>query len=144
MRKEVRATLPDVQRGLIEIPSDRKETLGPEEPAVRYLRQPARAKRARKLAAHHLDRIGMIDRPVALAAAGFVISGEYGDPFQQSGFAGPVFTDDDRDRPVEIQFEGSPQKSKAERLSRGGGDARRLEPDAPQIRRRHIDRSISF
>ena len=47
----------------------------------------------------------MIDRPVSLAAAGFVIAGEHRDPFEQGGFAGAIFTDDDGDRPVETQFE---------------------------------------
>ncbi len=85
----------------------------------------------------------MIDRPIALAAAGFVISGEHGDAFQQRGFAGAVLTDDDRDRPIKAQFEIIVQKGQAKRIGRAVGDARRLEPNAPEIRRRHIDRSIS-
>ena len=43
----------------------------------------------------------MIDRPITLAAAGFVIAGEHGNPFQESRFAGPVFTNDDGDGTVE-------------------------------------------
>jgi hypothetical protein len=46
----------------------------------------------------------MIDRPVTLAAAGLVISRQHGDPFQESRFAGAVFTDDDGDGPVETQL----------------------------------------
>src|SRR5712671_3399061 len=77
----------------------------------------------------------MIDRPIALAAAGFVISGEHGDAFQKSGFAGPVFPGDDSDRPIEIQFEVILQKGKTERIGRPVGDARRIEPDPLEVRR---------
>jgi hypothetical protein len=85
----------------------------------------------------------MIDRHVALAAAGFVVAGQNGDPFQQRGFAGAVFAGDDGDRAVEIQIELISQERQAERIGRAVVDARRIEPDAPEIRRRHIDRSIS-
>src|SRR5216684_4379136 len=85
----------------------------------------------------------MIDGPMALAAAGFVISGEHGYSFQQRRLAGAVFTDDDRDRPVETQFEVIVQERQAERIGRAVLDARWIEPDAPEIRRGHIDRSIS-
>src|SRR5229473_6154836 len=85
----------------------------------------------------------MIDRPITLAAAGFVIAGEHGNPFQESGFAGPVLTDDDGDGPIETQLKIILQERKAERIDRAVGDARWIEPDAPEIRRRQIDRSIS-
>src|ERR1700730_10263709 len=85
----------------------------------------------------------MIDRHVPLAAAGFVISGEHGYSFQQRGLAGAVLADDDGDRPIKTQLEIVVQERKAERIGRAVGDARRLEPDAPEIRRRHIDGSIS-
>jgi hypothetical protein len=86
----------------------------------------------------------MIDRPVSLAAAGFVIAGEHGDPFQQRGFAGAVFADDDRDRAVETEFEIVPQQGKAERIGLAVLNARWLEPDPPQIRRRHLDDAVSL
>src|SRR5260221_13460289 len=85
----------------------------------------------------------MIDGPVALAAAGFVISGEHRDAFEQSGFAGAVFTGDDRDRLVETQLEVIVQERKAERIGRPVVDARWIEPDPPQVRRRHPNVAIS-
>ncbi len=86
----------------------------------------------------------MIDRHVALAAAGFVIAGQHRDPFEEGGFAGAVFADDDGDRPVETQFEIIAQERQAERIGRAIGDARRVEPDPPEIWRRHVDGSIAF
>src|SRR5713226_708566 len=77
----------------------------------------------------------MIDRPITLAAAGFVIAGEHGDPFQKSGFAGPVLTDDDGDRPVETQLKIILQERKTERIGRAVGDARWIEPDPLEVRR---------
>jgi hypothetical protein len=85
----------------------------------------------------------MIDRPIALAAAGFVISREHGYAFKQGGFAGAVFTGNDGDRPVETQFEIIVQEREAERIGLAVGDARRLEPDPPQVRRRHPNVAIS-
>jgi hypothetical protein len=85
----------------------------------------------------------MIDRSIALAAAGFVIPGEHGYSFQQRRLAGAVFTNDDRDRPIKTQLEIIVQERQAERIGRAVGDARRLEPDAPEVWRRHIDGSIS-
>jgi hypothetical protein len=52
----------------------------------------------------------MIDRTIALAAAGFVIASQYGDPFEQCGFAGAVLAGDDGDRPIETQLEIIQQK----------------------------------
>ena len=85
----------------------------------------------------------MIDRHIALAAAGFVVAGEHGDAFEQRGLAGAVFADDDGDRPVEAQFEIVVQERQAERIGRAVGDARRLEPDAPEVRRRHVNGSLA-
>jgi hypothetical protein len=66
MRKEVGIGA----AGSVQISRDRKEALGPEEPAAAGdLWQPACAKRRRKLSARYFGRVGMIDRPVALAAA---------------------------------------------------------------------------
>ena len=80
----------------------------------------------------------MIDRHVALAAAGFVVSGEHGNPFQQRRFAGTVFADDDRDRPVETQFEIIAQQREAKRIGFAIGNPRWFEPNALQVRRRQI------
>src|ERR1700682_6020163 len=105
-----------------------KKGLGPEEPAIGNLRQPARTQCLRKLAAHHLGRLGMVDRPVALAAAGVVIAGEHRDPLEQGGFAAAVFTDDDGDRPVETQLEVIVQEWQTERIGGAVWNARRLKP----------------
>jgi hypothetical protein len=86
----------------------------------------------------------VIDRSVTLAAAGFVIAGQHGDAFQQRGFAGTVFTGDDGDRPVEIQLKIVAQERQAERIGRAVWDARRVEPDAPEVRRGHADGTVSF
>src|ERR1700681_1164576 len=85
----------------------------------------------------------MIDGPVALATAGFVIFGEHRDAFKQSGFAGGVFTDDDGDRPVETQFEIIAQERKTKRIRLAVVDARWIEPDPPQVRRRHPNVALS-
>src|SRR6202048_4979511 len=98
----------------------------------------------RKLSAHHLGRLGMVDGPEALAAAGVVIAGEHRDPLEQSGFAAAVFTDDDGDRLVEAQLEVIVQERKAERIRLAAGDARWIEPDSPQVRRRHPNVALSF
>jgi hypothetical protein len=65
----------------------------------------------------------MVDGLIALAAAGLVKAGEHGDPFQESGFAGPVFADDDGDGPVETQLKIILQERQAERIGRAVGDA---------------------
>ena len=86
---------------------------------------------------------GVIDRHVALAAAGFVVAGEHGDAFKKCGFARAVLADDDGDRLVKTQFEIVAQQGKAERIGLAVRDAGWVEPDALQIRRRQIDRSVS-
>src|SRR5262245_60353047 len=88
---------------LIEVARDGEKALGSEEPAVRQLRQPARAKRGGEPATHGLDRARVIDRPVTLAAAGLVLADERGDAFEQRRFPAAVLADDDRDRFVEIE-----------------------------------------
>jgi hypothetical protein len=85
----------------------------------------------------------MIDRPIAPAAAGLVIAGKHGDPFQQRRFAGAIFADDDGDWPVKTQLEFTVQERKAERIGLAIVDARWIEPDAPEVWRRHVDGSIS-
>src|SRR5258706_4010649 len=84
------------------------------------------------------------DRQVTVAAAGFVITGEHGDPFQQGGFAGAIFTDDDGDGAIKAQLELIPQERKAKRISRSIGNVRWLEPDPPEVWCRHPDDAISF
>ncbi len=128
---------------LVEISRDREEALGAEEPAVGDFRQPARAQRLRKFSARLLDRIGMIDRPIALAAAGFVVAGEHRDALQQRRFPGAVFADDDGDGAIQVQLEIIAQKRQAERIGLAVGDPRRIEPQPLQIRRRHVDGAIS-
>src|SRR5882672_9256135 len=77
----------------------------------------------------------MIDRPIALAAAGFVVAGQNGDAFQKSGFSGPVFPDDDGDGTVETQLEIILQERQTERIGSAVGDARWIEPDPLEVRR---------
>ena len=67
--------------------------------------------------------VGMIDRHIALAAAGFVVAGEHGDAFEQGRFAGAVFADDDGDGAVEVQHRNHPQERQAERIGGAVGDA---------------------
>ena len=85
----------------------------------------------------------MVDRHVSLAAAGFVIASQHGDAFQQRRFAGAVLADDDGDRPVETQFEFIAQERQAERIGLAVGDARRLEPDALEVRRGQVDGAVA-
>src|ERR1700676_4362285 len=85
----------------------------------------------------------MVDGPVALAAAGVVKAGEHRDPPKQGGFAGPVFTGDDRDRPIETQLEVIVQERQTKRIRLAVGDARWIEPDPPQVRRRHPNVALS-
>jgi len=127
----------------VEISRDGEETLGPEEPAVGDLRQPAGTQRFGKLAARDLDRIGMIDRPITLAAAGFVISGQHRDPLQQRRLSGPVFAGNDGDRAIKAELKVVMEKRQAKWIGLAVGDARRIEPDPLQIRRRHVDGAIS-
>jgi hypothetical protein len=47
----------------------------------------------------------MVDRHIALAAAGFIIAGKCRDPFEQRRLPRPVLTDDDRDGTLEVQLE---------------------------------------
>ena len=49
-------------------------------------------------------------------------SRQYGDAFQQGGFAGAILADDDRDRPVETQFEIIAQQGQAERIGLAVGN----------------------
>jgi hypothetical protein len=85
----------------------------------------------------------MIDRRVALAAARFIVTGQHGDALQQSGFAGAVLADDDGDRAIEAQLEIVVQQRQAKRVALAVGDPRRIQPDAPEVRRRHVDRLVS-
>src|ERR1700749_2117501 len=88
----------------VKISRDREKTLRAEEPALGDPWQPARAQRVRQFSAHHFERVGMIDSPVALAAAGAVIARERGDALEQRRFAGAVLADDDGDGAVEAKL----------------------------------------
>jgi hypothetical protein len=85
----------------------------------------------------------MIDRSIAFAAARFVISGQHRDPLKQRRLSGPVLADDDGDGAIEAQLKVVVKKRQAERIGLAVGDARRIEPDPCQIRRRHVDGAIS-
>jgi hypothetical protein len=99
-----------------------------EEPAVADLGQPARAQGSGKAAACDLDSFRVVDRHIALPAAGIVKSRKRGDPFQKRRFARAVLADNDRDRALETQFEIIAQQWEAERIGLAIGDARGLEP----------------
>ena len=143
MREEVRRRLACITCRTVEISCDGEETLGPEEPTVGDLGQPARAQRRRQLAAHGLDRFRVIHRLVALAAASFVISGQHGDALEQGRFAHTVLADDDGDRAVEAQLELALQERQAKRIGRGILDPIRLQPDPPQVGCGHVDRALA-
>ena len=86
----------------------------------------------------------MIDRHIALAAAGFIISGEHRYSLQQRGLPGAVFADNDGDGAIEAQLEIIPKKRQAERIGVTVGNARRVEPHLPEVRRGHVDGPIAF
>ena len=127
----------------IQVSRDREKTLRPEEPAVGDLWQPTGAQRLGELATHRLDRVGVIDRPISLAATGLVESDQPGDPFQQGRFAGAVLADNDGDGAVEAELELVLQKRKAKRIGVGIRDARGVDPDALEIGRGHVDRPLA-
>jgi hypothetical protein len=94
MRQEIRVRRSDS----VEITRDREKCLRAEEPALRDLRQPAAAQGSRQLAARFLDSLGVIDGPIALAAARLVVTGKRSNSLQQRGFPGAILADDDGDR----------------------------------------------
>ena len=128
--------------GGVEIARHGEKTFGAEEPAVGDFRQPAGAHRLRQLFARFLDRLRVIDRPIAFAAARPVVPRQRGDAFEQGRFSGAVLAGNDGDRSVEVQFKTVPQKRQAERIGLALGCAHRLEPNAPEIRRRQIDGAV--
>src|SRR5579862_9918417 len=105
VREEVRRRWSEgiVKRRLYQISRHREKALRTKEPAIGDLRQPARAQRLRQPAAHHLDCISMINRPVSLAAAGLIVAGKRRDPLQQRRFARAVLADNDGDGALEAQ-----------------------------------------
>src|SRR5262245_38668967 len=84
----------------------------------------------------------MIDRVIALAAARLIIAGQHRDAFEQGRFAGAVFSHDDGDWLVEVDFEFIAKEWQAIWISLAILDARWIEPQPPQIWRRQIDRAI--
>src|SRR6266852_732216 len=101
MGKKIRRRSTGFKRSAIEIACNGKEAFRLEEPAARDLRQPARTERRRKASPGRLDRAGVIDGPVAFAAARIVVSRQRGDPFEQGRLSGPVLSHDDGNRPDE-------------------------------------------
>jgi hypothetical protein len=81
----------------------------------------------------------MVDRHIALAAAGFVIAGQNGDPFEQCGFARAVLADNDGDGAIEGERELVTQKRQAKwiglRIRHTGG----VKPKPPEIGCRQVD-----
>ena len=104
-----------------------------EEPTVGDLGKPRGAECLGERAAHYLDGIRVIDGPIALTAAGFVISGQHRNPFEQRRFPRPVFSNDDGNRPVEIEFESVMEERQTKRIGRGIVDARLIKPYSLEI-----------
>jgi hypothetical protein len=77
----------------------------------------------------------MVDRLIALAAAGLVVAGKHSDPLQERGFAGAVLADNDGDGAIEIELEVVLQKGKAKWIGLGIGDEFRIDPKPLQIGR---------
>src|SRR6202035_203476 len=83
----------------------------------------------------------MIDRPITLAAARFIVSGKCCNPFEQRRLPGAVFADDDRDRAVEIKLETIVQKRQAIRIGRSIRHRGLIEPHPFEVRCRQSDRA---
>lgn len=93
MRKKIQRLRAGIERGCVEVTRHGKEAFGAEEPAIGDLRQPGRAQRLGQRTAHRFQG-GMIDRPITLAAARFIVSGKCRNSFEQRRFPGAVFTDE--------------------------------------------------
>src|SRR4029077_3069587 len=91
VREKVRRGLVGINRRAIEVARDRKEALGLEEPAVRYLRQPTGTKPLCEKASRPLDSARVVERHISLAAACIVVPCQRRDAFQNGRFAGAVF-----------------------------------------------------
>jgi hypothetical protein len=91
--------------------------------------------------AHYFQGARMIDRPITLAAARFIVSGKRRNAFEQRRFPGAVFTDDDRDRTVEVEREAVVQKRQAKRIGRRIWHTGSIEPHTLEVRRRQSDRA---
>src|ERR1700753_32556 len=81
----------------------------------------------------------MIDRAIAFGSARIVEAGQHRDAFKQGGFSRAIFPHNDGDGRLEFEFETVAQKGQAEWVSLDVRHARKLEPDAPQIRRWQAD-----
>ncbi|TWB55490.1 hypothetical protein FBZ94_1076 [Bradyrhizobium sacchari] len=142
MREEIRADLPGVTCGLVEVPRDREEALRAKKPAIGDLRQPACAQCPGKLAAHLLPRFGVVDRHVALPAPGVVVTGERCNALEDRRLPGAILPDDDRDGGLEVELEIIRKDRQAERISLAVADLRWIEPNPFQVRRQ-VDRSTA-
>src|SRR5262249_58556960 len=127
----------------VEIARHREEAFGAEEPAGGDFGHPRRAQSLGEPTPHCLDGAGMVDRPVALAAACVVIAGQRRDALEECGLAGAVLTDDYRYCFVEGDGELVPQKWQAERISRPVLHPFRIQPQTSEVGRREIDDAIS-
>src|ERR1700753_4306755 len=141
MREKIRRRRPKgvILGRLVEIPRNREKAFCAEEPPVGDLGKPAGAKRSRQPPTPLRHRIGVINRPIAFAAAGLVIAGQNGNALQQGGLAGTIFADNDGDRPGETQLKIVAQEWKTEWIGLAVGNARWLQPEPLEIRRRQID-----
>ena len=84
----------------------------------------------------------MIDRSIAFAAAGFVITGERGNAFEQSRFSRAVLADDDGDGAIEGKIQSVAQERQTGRIGVVVGNTSAFEADALEIRRRQIDVAV--
>ena len=110
--------------------------LGAEEPTGGDLRQPVATQRVGQCRAALVDGAGMVDRQVALAAAGFVVTGQRADRLEQRRFAGAVLADDDGDRRGEFEFElVAAEERQVPGIFFPVRDPRGLEQDALEIGR---------
>src|SRR5689334_2027509 len=113
----------------VEISRHRKESLGTEEPALGDLGQPTCAKRLRQLASHHFKGRRVVDRPVALAAAGLVVTCECGDALKQGRLSCAVLANNDRDGAVEAKLEAVAQEWQTKRIGVAIGHPCRIDPE---------------
>jgi len=76
-----------------------------------------------QLAAHGLDGLRMIDRSIAIRAAGLIMARQGGKAFENGRFSDAVLAYDNRDSAIEIHREfGIPKDRQAERVSRDIGN----------------------
>jgi hypothetical protein len=119
VRQEVGRRRAYVEGCLVEIAGDREKTFGTKEPAVRDFGQPRRFESFGQVAALNFDGITMIDRAIAFAAAGIVVTCEGSNTFKQGGFSDAVFANDDRDGVIKLLFKSVFEERQTERVCCG-------------------------